>query len=406
MSATLYEKQKGSGEWWLRLTVARAECVSQRSADRRSTVKVGPKGVALALSEEANGLLVTARLQDIRVRARDILRQAAQNLRGRHQGASPDPGCLTVAEYSASWLSTVQGSTHDKYKLVYRKHIAPVFGSLPLNRLPKRMVREWLQALEKTHRSAPGYFAIFAAMLAQAVRDEEIPVHPFPSIRTIRRGTRKAKREPRAFTLEELGALIRALREITPDFNRRGVFEFQAATGVRIGEALALRWTDLDLETGRAKIARRFYKGKLGPTKGRNTRRVWLGTGLVRDLRRLRTEQRRVAMSGGRRPGLYVFQGRSGKPWSWDASPRRDIFVPTLIKAGLLADGEVPRNVGLGSHTLRHTWASHRLQEHVPVPDVSEALGHSSPAITLSMYAHAMPKENRDRMRVELDAIV
>lgn len=62
--------------------------------------------------------------------------------------------------------------------------------------------------------------------------------------------------------------------------------------------------------------------------------------------------------------------------------------------------------IGLGPHVLRHTWITHRLQEGVPLPDVSKAAGHSSPTTTLRVYAHAMPSENRERLRVDLDALL
>lgn len=73
----------------------------------------------------------------------------------------------------------------------------------------------------------------------------------------------------------------------------------------------------------------------------------------------------------------------------------------TLNAAELLPLDTAPRSVGMGTHVPRHTYATHRLQEHVPPADVARALGDSVLTL-LRTYAHAMPDENRDRLRVDL----
>ena len=100
-----------------------------------------------------------------------------------------------------------------------------------------------------------------------------------------------------------------------------------------------------------------------------------------------------------------MFQQQNGKPFR-DDTIRTEVWRPALEAAGLLAKDQKMGVSGLGPHVLRHTWITHRLQEGVPPPDVSEAAGHSNTGTTLSNYAHAIPSENRDRLRVDLEALL
>ena len=411
MAATTFEKTRGSGVWFVRCTVPRDGCVSTASRDRRAGTKVGPLTLATALAEEANGLLAAGNLQGVRVRARDILRQAAVNLRGRHPGASPDAAALTVGEYFPTWLDSIAGaSTRTKYEVVYRKWIAPAFKDVALNRISKRVVREWLLSMERSPELMPetarNYFRIFIALLAQAVRDEELDQHPVPSIRSIRSGrTKSPPRERRCLNREELRTVLRSLRSVVPDLGRRLPIELMAATGIRIGEAIAVRWKCVDWAENRITIRRTIYAGVEGPTKGRNRRTVGISEAFLADLRRLRTQQKEVALARGQRPTVYMFQQNNGKPIR-DYTVRTGVWRAALEAVGLIDKKQTLRAAGLGPHVLRHTWITQRLQEGVPPADVSEAAGHSSTAITLGSYAHAVPSENRERLRVDLEALL
>lgn len=86
-------------------------------------------------------------------------------------------------------------------------------------------------------------------------------------------------------------------------------------------------------------------------------------------------------------------------------SIREGVWRKALVEAELATEESKLQREGLGTHVLRHTWATHRLQEGVPGPDVARALGHTLQTL-LKTYAHAVPDENRDRLRVDLDAIV
>jgi integrase len=84
--------------------------------------------------------------------------------------------------------------------------------------------------------------------------------------------------------LDALGRLLDALPE-----ESRLFFDYLFETGLRISEAIEVRWGDLDLGRGRLSVSRQFYRGKLGEPKGQKTRTVRLSARMAQELRELRS---------------------------------------------------------------------------------------------------------------------
>jgi integrase len=155
------------------------------------------------------------------------------------------------------------------------------------------------------------------------------------------------------------------------------LFELVAATGVRISEALALRWGDLELDGERpvVRVRRAYVKGSFKPPKSRYGKRaVPVDFPLVRALRR--------AQDASQRPGEreLVFATDRGTPLDYGNLHRR-VLKPAAEEAG------VP---WAAWHTLRHTCASRLFAEGRNAVQVQRWLGHHSPAFTLSVYVHLL----------------
>jgi integrase len=173
-----------------------------------------------------------------------------------------------------------------------------------------------------------------------------------------------------------------------------------AMTGMRRGEALALRWRDVDLDAGTVSVRRSAgvvrVKGEgatvaEGGTKSGKPRVIDLDAGTVAVLRAHRRERGAMALQLARDDTL-VFGDQEGR----HLHPER--FSRTF-------QGDVARcrkSIGEAAlpvirlHDLRHTHATLLLAKGVPVKVVSERLGHASPTITLQVYAHVMPGNQRD----------
>lgn len=174
-------------------------------------------------------------------------------------------------------------------------------------------------------------------------------------------------------------------------------------TGMRRGEVLGLRWSDVDLDRGRLSIVRQLTVVDGDPivsepkTK-RGVRTISLDdrtAGVLADHRRRQIEERLAAGPVWEDTGL-VFTWEDGtlihphNPTRW--------LRETTVELGL-------PNLG-GPHGLRHTYATVALTSGVPVKVVSERLGHANISITLDTYAHVMDRDDVEAAEQAAEAIL
>lgn len=165
------------------------------------------------------------------------------------------------------------------------------------------------------------------------------------------------------------------------------------ATGLRQGEALALRWPDVDLDapqlTVRATLHRHRGRVVLAEPKTRAGRRTvplpgFAAAALRRQRDWFQAQDRRFA--GDRwQEGGYVFTTAIGTPMHGADVTRR--------LRRLLADAGVPR---MRFHDLRHGAATLMLAQGAPAREIMETLGHSTIKITMDIYTHVLPASQRD----------
>jgi integrase len=147
-------------------------------------------------------------------------------------------------------------------------------------------------------------------------------------------------------------------------------------TGLRIGEAIELRWRDVEGDALR--ISRRFYRGNIAPPKtSYGRRRVRLSPGLARELWALRKETR----AGDEDLVFTAERGARIEPSNLSGR----ILKPAVHRAGL--------GSWVSFHTFRHSCASMLFRAGWNAPQVQRHLGHHSPAFTLSVYVHLLPED-------------
>jgi integrase len=162
-----------------------------------------------------------------------------------------------------------------------------------------------------------------------------------------------------------------------------------ATAGLRQGELLGLRWTDINLETGTLTVKRSLRYEKDGPyyTEGKrdsSRRRVELGPSTVAAIKahRKRQNEERLAYGGLWEDHDLIFPDEHGRPIR--ARNLNRYFQKLLQRANL-------EDLGLTFHGLRYTCATFMLLSNVPVKVVSERLGHADVALTLCVYSHVLP---------------
>ena len=191
---------------------------------------------------------------------------------------------------------------------------------------------------------------------------------------------------------DQIGATLRHLdgRSLRP------IVSFLLGTGARRGEALALRWKDLDLDKGIVRIERSLEqtKGSLrfkSPKTKNGRRNVAISPWLVAELRghRARQQERRLALGLGRAPDNSTVFAR------WNGDPRSPSRVSQDFAAAMAA-----LRLDCTLHGLRHTHVSQLIASGLDVLTISRRIGHASPAITLNVYGHLF--SNTDARAAEI----
>lgn len=193
-------------------------------------------------------------------------------------------------------------------------------------------------------------------------------------------------------TEEQIGVTLRHLEGRT----LRPIVSFLLGTGARRGEALALRWKDLDLDKGVARIERSLEqtKGALrfkAPKTKNGRRNVSLSPWLVAELRdhRVRQQERRLSLGMGRAPDDSLVFAR------WDGSARAPHWLTQKFALAMAA-----LKIDCTLHGLRHTHVSQLIAAGLDVLTISRRIGHASPAITLGVYGHMF--RNTDTRAAEI----
>jgi integrase len=168
-------------------------------------------------------------------------------------------------------------------------------------------------------------------------------------------------------------------------------FYLLATTGMRRGEVLGLRWSDVDLDGHSISVSRALmivaYEPQLSDVKtGQGRRTIDLEPKTVAVLRAWKKRQMEKRMLTNARPATDLIFARPDGSW---INP--DFFSQVFDRH--LAKSDLPK---IRLHDLRHTHVSILLKQGVPLKVVSERLGHSNPAFTLSVYQHLLPGMQAD----------
>ncbi len=309
-------------------------------------------------------------------------------------GAPVRDAKITVAAFTERWIATTleassrKATTRDTYSTLARCHLVPPpFGALTLDRLRPTDVEALLLSLRRAGKSPSTIrqvYTVLRAVLDAAVRDRLVGRNVAAAVK--RPGVERA--EARFLSPAEVGRLLAAAQPS----RYHALLVLLSATALRRGEALALRWDDLDLQTGLLRVRGTLARcgGTLAvtePKTERSRRVVPLPASVVEVLRTHRRQQAQERLRAGTLwiERGFVFATETGAP----TDPRNAFrALSTAARSAGLS--------GVGLHTLRHSAASTMLAAGVPLKTVSEVLGHSSIAVTGDVYGHVAPDVARD----------
>ena len=347
-----------------------------------------------------------------------IRREVERRLAAGDLGIGPTeaPTTPTLAEYADHFLTTIEHTlkytTYTDYEISFRRRILPALGSKRLDEVTRLDVKTFALALRREGQSVRNVrktIATLSSLFSEAVEDFHLKGNPATGLRKVFRSPEfhdsDQSQKVHPLTREELAhlldtaqrhSIVRGEQVRHPYHAHYPFLLLLARTGLRLGEAAALRWGDVDLHGGFLEVRRAFVMGRLTTPKNKKTRRVDLSTQLRATLTecwRDRFErvvaidaEAEAALAAERAGALdaYVFSP-TDRPLDPD-NFRRRVFEPLLTTAGL-------RKVRI--HDLRHTWASLMIEAGKELHYIQAQLGHHSPSFTLSVYGHLLPRNRR-----------
>lgn len=307
------------------------------------------------------------------------------------------PLAVWIEEWSATALenSDRKPATKSIYRMLARVHLSvPPLGAMPLGSIRPSHVEALTGRMRKAGSSDSTIrmtYTVLRSILDGAVRDKLIAEN---AAAAVKRPTATRRADGRDEARHMTPAQVRAVLGAAEGTRYAPVFSLIAATGLRRGEALALRWEDVNLDGGALAVTGTLGRAggelvRTTPKSARSRRSLGLTPGIVSTLRKRRIAQLEAKMRAGSRwqETGYVFTTEIGTP----LEPRNVLrdFVAAVKRSGVDAEG-------VGLHTLRHSAATGMLDAGVPLHVVSRILGHSSVAITGDIYGHADDSRQRE----------
>ena len=296
---------------------------------------------------------------------------------------------LTVKTLSLQWLEAVQSrvkpATYARYTHLLSRHLLPALGEVQAERLTvgavSAMVNEKLRAgrLDGRGGLSPKTVQDMVIILKSVLKTAELSC-PLPNCAAAVRLPKAKPPELQTLSREEISRLETALRQ-RRDNSSAGVL-LCLYTGIRLGEACALRWSDIDWETEVAHIHGTVSRLPCGEDASGRKTRLAVTSPKTRSADRLIPLPRTLS---GQLRTLAACQDRDAFVLTGSRNRMMDPRTYQYRFQALLRELGIPH---FKFHTLRHTFATECLLRGVDVKSLSETLGHSTVQMTLDRYVH------------------
>ncbi len=314
------------------------------------------------------------------------------------------PSSITIEAYLGSWLESRSGlkqSTQDSYRTIIKGWIVPQLGQLPLKSLTGARIARWHNDLAASGgrggrplsaQSVTLAWRVLSMGLADAVESRQLPHNPALDVPRRQRPTAKAQQQVGKVWSEE-----QAKKFLTATSGDRlsPLWVVLLTTGCRRGEALGLRWGDVDFIEGIATLSRNrtpLNTGQVseGSLKNGHARRVDLAPAALAALRSWRAAlaAERLAAGTAYEDSGYIFVDQLGAPLT--PGSISETFKRAVAKV------DVP---AVTVHACRHTCGTLMLSHGVPVHVAAAMLGHDA-SVLLRLYAHVLPSSTKDAARL------
>jgi integrase len=322
---------------------------------------------------------------------------------------------ITVSEWLTHWVNVIlptrvangllAESTRDSYAESVRLHIKPALGRHRLSKLRAEHVDEFIAAKREVRKRdgsrkyKPNSLRIMRSTLRKALNDAVRAARLSRNVVIASEPISIPRRAQQYLTLDEAKTLLAAVQED----RLAALYIVLLSLRLRRGKALALHWSDVDLQRETVTI-RRSLKRVRNPSlpdgaRPRPSTRLEIGEPKTKDSWRTQALPQPVVAALRAHRSRQLAE-RTAAPWWGNDQLVFTTPVGTAIDPANIAKhlSTVAEQAGLGHrnpHQLRHSAATIMLAQGVPLHEVSEVLGHSSITITKDVYGHLVAERRR-----------
>lgn len=302
---------------------------------------------------------------------------------------------MKYKEWLTEWLelyekNSIKERTYVQYSEIINKRLSPALGNYEMEDLDTRVLQRYIVELSRCGNTKTGY-----GLSANSVNTIILVLHSSLTmayalgltekihVDKIRR-PKSSERPVESFSKEEQKRIEAAIFSDKRD-KMFGVI-LCLYTGLRIGELLALEWSDIDFKKSELYVTKTCYDGK---DENGNYSRI-IGTPKTESSKRIVPIPRQLI------PHLKEIKKRSISKYVV-GNGNKIITVRSYQRSFelLLTKQQIPHH---GFHSLRHTFATRAIECGMDVRSLSEILGHKNPNITLKRYVHSFMEHKREYM--------
>lgn len=320
-----------------------------------------------------------------------------------NKGVYIEPSEITLGNWIETWMCdykihSARITSIQSYESYYRNNIKPMLGNIKIKDLRNEDIQRFVNRLTEKKLSATTiekHCAVISMALDKAVENEMILKNPCKKVCL----PAKHKKEARVLTIEEQKKLI----EIALNYRDSEIIVFMLYTGLRLGEALALTWDDIDfdrkiIDVNKTQTIRRSRFTENGkqqveftPTKTKaSNRKIPLLHSLENLLHTIKEKQDKISLDYSERYNSLnlVFCTREGK-----------IRPSASVSYRLKMFSEALGMEHINAHALRHTFATRGLENGIEMRVMQDLLGHSTMKMTADLYTHVLPDKKMDSIK-------
>lgn len=347
-------------------------------------------GVDKLTGKKARTTVTAGTKKGVKIKAREAVNAFAAN----GYSVKEKPTITTYRELVALWWesykNTIKPNSQQSMEGIVRLHILPVFGDYKLDKLTtpiiQQQVNKWADKANKGEKGAYANYSflnnINRRILQYGVTMQVIQHNPARDV-IIPRKQQNKEHKVKFFSNQELKQFLDYLEDLDQssyeNFFDYVLYKTLLASGCRIGEALALEWSDIDLKKGTISISKTLnrYQETNTPKSKAGLREVDIDTATVSLLKDYKKRQQIQAWQLGRSVSI-VFTPFTTK-----------YAYACLLRKRLQYHFKNAGVPDISFHGFRHTHATIMLYAGIEAKDLQYRLGHSNISMTLNTYVHA-----------------